>query len=162
MLSTHITLSRSEDQQKIRLAVLQRRVDPGDVPESAKIRESSSVHTAAEAIAHPSKRTATQAGLDHPNAPVISQTSSSSSTFQPPEEVEEVTEDEIRDELYCIMTTTVVGIQYYKGWPKVTCPYHPFIHQTSYRYGWARRGSPLSERTSKQTRQVWLPVTKWL
>jgi SWI/SNF-related matrix-associated actin-dependent regulator of chromatin subfamily A3 len=48
-------------------------------------------------------------------APVISQTSFPSSAFQSPEEVEEVTEDEIRDELYCIMTTTVVGIQYYKG-----------------------------------------------
>lgn len=110
----------------------------------------------AEGIAHPSKRTATQAGFE---APVISQTSSSSSVLQSPEEVEEVTEDEIRDELYCIMTTTVVGIQYYKGLSKGTCPLHLFIHQTLYRYGWAGRGSPLSERTSKPIRQVWLSVT---
>ena len=71
-----------------------------------------------------------------------------------------MTEDDIRDELYCIMTTTVVGIQYYKGWPKVTCLLHPSIHQPSYRYGWARRGGPLSERTSKPIRQVLLPVIK--
>ena len=51
--------------------------------------------------------------------------SQASSAFQSSEEAEEVTEDDIRDELYCIMTTTVVGIQYYKGWPKVTCPSHP-------------------------------------
>ena len=123
------------------------------------MRVSSNVRTAAEDITHPSKRTATQAGLDHP---AVSQTSSASSTFQSPEEVEEVTEDDIKDELYFIMTTSVVGIQYYKGLPKVTCPSHSFIHQTSYRYGWAGRGSPFSERTSKPTRQVWLPVIKLL
>ena len=167
MSQTHVVyaykpLLRSEDRQKIRLAILRRHVDPGDVPESARIRESSSVRSAANAIAHPSKRTATQAGLDHPNALAIPQTMSTSSAFQSPEEVEEATEDEVRDELYCIMTTTVVGIQYYKGWPKVTCPSHPFIHQTSFRYGWGRGGSPLGERTSKPIRQVWLPATKWL
>ena len=51
------------------------------------------------------------------------ETLSASSAFQPPEEeVEDVTEEEIKDELYCIMTTNVVGIQYYKGWPNVTYP----------------------------------------
>ena len=72
---------------------------------------------AAEAIPHTSKRTATQADLDHQKAPIFSQSSSASSAFQSPDEFEEVTEEDIRDELYCIMTTTVVGIQYYKGWP---------------------------------------------
>lgn len=129
MLFTRITSPRSEDQQKIRMAVSLRRVDPGDVPESAKIRESSSVRSTAKAIANLSKRTATQAGLDHRKARVIPQTLSPSSAFEP-EEVEEVAEDEFRDDLYCIMTTTVVGIQYYKGWLKVTCcPSHPFIYQ---------------------------------
>jgi len=75
---------------------------------------------------------------------VTPQTLSASTTFQPAEEeIEDVTEEEVKDELYCIMTTTVVGIQYYKGWPNVIRP-HSFIYQTWSRYGWTRRGSPPS------------------
>ena len=67
-------------------------------------------------VTYPSKRTATQAGLDQPTTPVAPETMSASSAFQPPEEeVEDLSEEEIKDELYCIMTTSVVGIQYYKG-----------------------------------------------
>lgn len=147
MLATFITSLRPEDQQKIRLAVSLRRVNPEDVPDSAKIRGSSNVRNTTKANTRPSKRTATQAGLDQPRPPTTPQTLSASSAFQQPEEVEDVSEEEIKDELYCIMTTTVVGIQYYKGSVNVTRPPYPFIHQIWFRYGWAGRRSPPSERT---------------
>ena len=81
---------------------------------------------ATKAISNPSKRTANHADLDQPT-PVMPQTlstsSASSSFLLAEEEIEDLAEEEIKDELYCVMTTTVVGIQYYKGWPSMLCLY---------------------------------------
>jgi hypothetical protein len=86
-----------------------------------------------------------QAGLDQATALVMPQTLSASSDFQQAEEeIEDVAKEEIKDELYCVMTTTVIGIQYYKGWLNVTRPSHHFIHRIWFRNGRTRRGSPPS------------------
>jgi hypothetical protein len=81
--------------------------------------------------------------LDRPNTPVTRQTLSASSTFQPPDEaVEDVSEEEIKDELYCIMTTTVAGIQYYNGWQSDLST--TFLHSSDIVQVWLGQGRKFS------------------
>lgn len=105
-----------QDQQKIRLAISLRRVDPADIPPST---QSTSLATTAEPNAGSSngkKRKADKmtslSSIAVPKARSVAAT-----LTQPSEEelAEEVAEEEVRDELYCTMHTNVVGIQYYKG-----------------------------------------------
>jgi len=105
-----------EDQNKIRLAISLRRVDPADIPYTARVNIPPSTipvsaPTTAPATQMGQKRTSTQAGLTA--RPSVA---SAPSHSQANVEVEkEITEEEVRDELYCTMNTNVVGIQYYRG-----------------------------------------------
>ncbi|KAF8638068.1 hypothetical protein AX16_010700 [Volvariella volvacea WC 439] len=114
---------RSKDRQKIRQAVAAGRLDPADVPPSAVIRavdtrpppttldsrqvtSSSSVVTKLAGI-RPLKRRADVASTPIP--------STSRQVETPVLQVDEIVEEEPKDELYCVMKTNVVGIQYYDG-----------------------------------------------
>ncbi|KAJ6594021.1 SNF2 family N-terminal domain-containing protein [Mycena capillaripes] len=92
------------DQSKIRTAIARRRVDPSDIPVTAKIPDQ---HTSSSVVPSQKRRRAEfEAAASQ----------SSSSKVQPvEEEEEEVTEVEAPDELYVSMKTDVVGIQYYRG-----------------------------------------------
>ncbi|KAF8161207.1 SNF2 family N-terminal domain-containing protein [Crassisporium funariophilum] len=105
------------DQQKIRMAVALRRVDPGDIPESAKPKGPANLAQPASTATSQIKRSATVAGLDRPSQSSTSQAQPAPSiTQRVDDDLEtEVIEDEPVDELYCTMSTNVVGIQYYKG-----------------------------------------------
>ena len=108
---------RDSDQNKIRMAVSLGRIDPNDIPTSAKPRITS-VNNASQPSSSQGKRTATQAGLDLASQRLRAALSGGSSTAHRSieEEIEEEpSEEEIRDEIYCNMVTSVVGIQYYKG-----------------------------------------------
>jgi SWI/SNF-related matrix-associated actin-dependent regulator of chromatin subfamily A3 len=105
-----------QDQQKIRLAISLRRVDPADIPPSAK---SVPLGTTAEGLSVKKKRKADERTSLSSNA--IPPPRSAATLTQPSEEepAEEVAEEEVRDEIYCTMHTSVVGIQYYKGWMNI-------------------------------------------
>ncbi|KAF7790393.1 hypothetical protein EIP86_001348 [Pleurotus ostreatoroseus] len=134
---------RREDQNKVRMAIGLRRVDPADVPASAKAAPpasagagagASTATPGAAAAAGPSqaKRKAAfearQASAPMPT-PSASQPAAGSSqrprnlAYTPTaaeiadDEIEEVqpTQEESVDELYTMFNTNVVGVQYYKG-----------------------------------------------
>ena len=118
---------RPEDQSKIRLAIGLRRVDAEDVPETAKHRQVAPTSTGpsqrkrkleyeASFGSEGSPPSSSQPGSSQP----LSRTSgpSSSQITQPVEDIEdEDSEEEIRDELYVVLRTSIVGVQYYKGTP---------------------------------------------
>ncbi|RDB25140.1 DNA repair protein rad5 [Hypsizygus marmoreus] len=110
-----------QDQQKIRLAISLRRIDPADVPESAKAKP-----VTTPAAAGPSARPSQQKRKAEHDLLSASQSSSTSPPLATQivrdatrrvedEPMEEVDEEEVKDEVYCTMNTNVVGIQYYKG-----------------------------------------------
>ena len=118
-----------QDQSKIRLAIGLRRVDSADIPASAKATE------AVLATPGPSqKKRKLQYDLSSSQntPPASSQPSSSQPSSSQPlrrisgpplsqitQHVEEIEDDEpepeAKDELYVMLRTSIVGIQYYKG-----------------------------------------------
>ncbi|TFK44820.1 SNF2 family N-terminal domain-containing protein [Crucibulum laeve] len=101
---------KPSDQQKIRLAISLRRIDPADIPVTAKATTTSSMPTPATRSVLSQKRKAN----DAPSS--LKYISTPSSLQMPEEEVEEEsTEEEPKDEIYCTLNTSVVGIQYYEG-----------------------------------------------
>jgi SWI/SNF-related matrix-associated actin-dependent regulator of chromatin subfamily A3 len=123
--STALTLLRitlsPQDQQKIQLAISLRRINAEDIPESAKVNPSSSginhepnsapSGKKRKADEHVSQTTASQARNSHPSG---SQIVPPSTQLVQDDSMEEAAE-EVKDELYCTLVTSVVGIQYYKG-----------------------------------------------
>ncbi|KAH7915183.1 SNF2 family N-terminal domain-containing protein [Hygrophoropsis aurantiaca] len=114
---------RPEDQAKVRLAMSRRRVDLSDVPESAKIPVSATLRNVAPPAPSQSKRKATfdvdpaksgSSSIQTKNASTSSRHSIRSAQEEDSDEVM-IIEPETVDELYCMMDTNVVGIQYYKG-----------------------------------------------
>ncbi|KAG7446219.1 uncharacterized protein BT62DRAFT_103756 [Guyanagaster necrorhizus] len=111
---------RSDDQHKIRKAVLERRVDPVDIPPSAQTVNSTSMNTSATNIPSQKKRKALQEAASQSASssqrPSLSACPPSSSppVVEIPAE-NETPEDEAADELYSTMRTNVVGLQYYPG-----------------------------------------------
>ncbi|KAI9067101.1 hypothetical protein FKP32DRAFT_1588914 [Trametes sanguinea] len=124
------------DQSKIRLAVGLRRIDPADIPPTAQAQDP------ALSTSGPSQRKRKlqyEASLSQGAPPSSSQSYlNPPSSSQPPssqplrrvsglapvvpysqryqeEEIEDVPEEESRDELYVMLKTNVVGVQYYKG-----------------------------------------------
>ena len=95
---------RPEDQAKVRLAVGLGRVDPADVPASAKISSASS----------PNKRKL-------PASATQIHSAGSSSLGQVEINDDDASSEGTVDELYCTLETTVVGIQYYHGWSFLFC-----------------------------------------
>ncbi|KAG5635503.1 hypothetical protein H0H81_011022 [Sphagnurus paluster] len=114
-----------QDQQKIRLAISLRRIDPSDIPDSAKAKVIPSTLTnerpsQKKRKAEQERAMASQGGSSRPEATISSTsrlrpTLPTASQLAEDEKVEEPPEEEVRDELYCTMNTNVVGIQYYKG-----------------------------------------------
>lgn len=152
---------RAEDQRKVKIALATRRIDPADIPESARLApeppagngntpsSSQTVPASSQVTGPPSSQT----------APSSSQPSASQSTRGPSQKkrkaaieaaiaasqsqgnsqagpsqqapvrrvqglgnttweegaLEDAPEEDPADELYCTMTSSVVGIQYYKG-----------------------------------------------
>ncbi|TFK26482.1 hypothetical protein FA15DRAFT_667364 [Coprinopsis marcescibilis] len=94
------------DQQKIRLAVTLRRVAPEDIPATAKVAPR--VTIAPTPVAG-QKRKAADMSMARTQEVVPRGTALSLDA----EDCEE--EEDIPDELYCVLKTSVVGIQYYKG-----------------------------------------------
>lgn len=137
--SAHRVLRSPADQSKIRLAVGLRRVDPEDVPTTAKVPDpvlsTPGPSQRKRKLQYEASFGASQGTPPSSSQPALSQAPSSS---QPPssqplrrisglpagmaypqrveeEVVEEVVEEESRDELYLMLKTSIVGIQYYKG-----------------------------------------------
>ena len=105
---------RTEDQAKIRMAVGLRRVDPADVPASAKAKPAPGAGTSSQKrkaedqpVAGPSR---TQGGAGAGAA-------AKTRVIQLDDDIEEIVpvEEEAKDELYTTLRTNVVGIQYYAG-----------------------------------------------
>jgi SWI/SNF-related matrix-associated actin-dependent regulator of chromatin subfamily A3 len=130
---------RPADQSKIRLAISLQRIDPVDIPVSARgklVRATPSVPSTSQ---NHRKRTVTEAGFASVS------TGQNSSAAQELQE-EEAVEEEVADELYCEMVTKVVGIQYYTG----TSPIFPLPMtqlKSCARLGWTWRRSPTDQRT---------------
>ena len=101
-------LLRSTDQSKIRLAISLQRIEPADIPISARGKPVRATPSVASTSLSNRKRTVAEAGLES----VL--TDRNSSVTQEQQE-EEVVEEDVADEIYCIMVATVVGIQYYTG-----------------------------------------------
>lgn len=101
-----------DDKGKVRLAVGLRRVDPADVPATAKAAPPQ------PSTANVNKRKANDA------MPSSAQAASSSSSRLNPslgripyrvDEEDNAGSNDTVDELYCTLRTNIVGVQYYKG-----------------------------------------------
>ncbi|EMD30973.1 hypothetical protein CERSUDRAFT_120235 [Gelatoporia subvermispora B] len=104
------TSLRPEDQAKVRLAAGLRRIDPADVPESAKSLVIPSSSSSPAPSQSQRKRKAEEAALSS------SQRSLSRSSQDVIEiDDDDAPEDEAVDELYVMLKTSIVGVQYYKG-----------------------------------------------
>jgi SWI/SNF-related matrix-associated actin-dependent regulator of chromatin subfamily A3 len=117
---------RPEDQAKIRMAVGLRRVDPADIPLSAKHPVAASGGVPGQPSASTSAAQKRKAPESTPQAgpsrsqPTASQgvrSSGGTRTIRIDDDIEEVVpeQEEVKDELYVSLLTNVVGIQYYKG-----------------------------------------------
>lgn len=125
---------RPEDQSKVRIAVGLRRVDPGDVPATAKPPGTASSSAIPQAGPSQKKRKAEFEAL-HGTGPTQSTAGPSQSTSQTLKTQtqhlrqlvnqpmiidvvdidDDVADDAPLDELYLTLRTNVVGVQYYKG-----------------------------------------------
>ncbi|KAF8622719.1 hypothetical protein AX15_006810 [Amanita polypyramis BW_CC] len=113
---------RNSDKQRIRLAIARRRIDPSDIPDTAR-SQSAEAPTSSSSASNPLKRRIVEHSVSHSQLQELS--SSQLGLSQPGgsqgEEAEEddPPDEEVKDELYCIFPTRVVGIQYYTG---MACP----------------------------------------
>lgn len=115
---------RLEDQAKVRRAIASRRVDPSDIPASAKALTTEAGVVSAPALSQKKRKAAqavSQAGgssTTHASAAQPLRQLTQSTGCHEEEEAEESNtyEEESRDELYCMLSSKIVGVQYYKGW----------------------------------------------
>ncbi|TFK94573.1 hypothetical protein K466DRAFT_509225 [Polyporus arcularius HHB13444] len=117
------------DQNKIRIAVSLRRVDSADIPATAKdlalstagpsqkkrrLQYEASLNASQNTPPSSSQPSSSQPSSSQPlrriSGPPLSQITQ---TVEEPEE--DVPEEESKDELYVMMKTAIVGVQYYKG-----------------------------------------------
>ncbi|KAI6157534.1 SNF2 family N-terminal domain-containing protein [Pisolithus tinctorius] len=118
---------RPEDQGKVRRAIADRRVDPVDIPTSAKVIAapmSQPIQPLMPLLTAPEPTSANQrqrkrkqlSESSEPSVPNVSGVSTSSRPRTNDEDEDVLLiEPEPIDELYCIFKTRVVGVQYYKG-----------------------------------------------
>ncbi|GJE94457.1 SNF2 family N-terminal domain-containing protein [Phanerochaete sordida] len=104
---------RPEDQAKVRMAVGKRRIDPADVPASAKPPSAAAAPSTAPAGTQ-LKRKADDAPQAGPSQPVAAQRPGMR-TIRVDDDIEIVQDEEVKDELYVMYKTNIVGVQYYKG-----------------------------------------------
>ena len=124
--------NRREDQAKVRRAILSRRIDPADIPASAKLPIANHFDNVPAPILGQKKRKASaqeaaaasssQTAVPHKPQPIASSQllrclSQPAARQEMEDEDEEANayEEEPRDELYCILDSKIVGVQYYKG-----------------------------------------------
>lgn len=94
------------------------RVDPADIPESAQIRDPVQASASSGASSQRKRKTAREclALSSQPSGSQVVVLTQTPASEQVEEEVEGNTpQGESKDELYCSLTTNVVGIQYYHG-----------------------------------------------
>ncbi|KAI5123845.1 hypothetical protein M0805_005664 [Coniferiporia weirii] len=117
---------RSADQAKIRQAIARKRVDPADVPGAASNGGTSQPVSAPAPSAKQKRKADALAGPSSSQTAVPSSSQSTVAsrggtriqhdvTFIDDGDEAEEPKEETRDELYCMMSTQVVGVQYYKG-----------------------------------------------
>ncbi|THH08085.1 hypothetical protein EW145_g2943 [Phellinidium pouzarii] len=113
---------RRNDQTKVRQAIARKRVDPADVPETAKNPQPTTAalppvmqKRKADAIAGPSSSQTRVSSYSQSTTGNRGSTLTQGVTELSDEEENEESEEESKDELYCVMSTQVVGLQYYKG-----------------------------------------------
>ncbi|KAG9316303.1 hypothetical protein JVU11DRAFT_2334 [Chiua virens] len=107
------TSIKYEDQQKVRRAIANQCVDPADIPATAVVPAVRSI-ALSNAVAGQKRPYQPEASHSLGQSEVKNTQSTRSS---PGEEYEEVGagEPESADELYCVLETSIVGVQYYKG-----------------------------------------------
>ncbi|KAH9998504.1 SNF2 family N-terminal domain-containing protein [Russula compacta] len=114
---------RAEDKERVRLAIRNRRVDAADVIESHPISQPSQVTATqppppsprkrkADAIPGPSRVQDTAA--PSPTQAAARQAAIGGTAWEEGADAEDVVDQQV-DELYCTLSSNVVGIQYYKG-----------------------------------------------
>jgi SWI/SNF-related matrix-associated actin-dependent regulator of chromatin subfamily A3 len=123
---------RRDDQGKVRKAIISGRVDPADIPESAKLPAANQLVSITAIGLNQKKRKAAAAqaaagSSSQAARPRMSQQITSSQSLrrlsQPAarqemeEEEAEVNayEEEPGDEIYCVLNSKIVGVQYYTG-----------------------------------------------
>lgn len=105
------------------MAVALKRIDPTDVPESAKKGVKASAMVASTQSGTQLKRKAafdtpssSQSGSSQPSSSQSGSRAAGTRTIVIDDDIEEIVpEEEVKDELYVMMSTNVVGVQYYKG-----------------------------------------------
>ncbi|KAF9263265.1 hypothetical protein L218DRAFT_927698 [Marasmius fiardii PR-910] len=113
---------KSSDQQKIRTAVALRRINPSDVPKSARVALPVTRHTNAHSSSsqnqkrkEPPESAPSRYIPPSSNSQMLPVTSSAFETIVIDDDTDADNTEEVRDELYCDLPTKVVGIQYYTG-----------------------------------------------
>jgi SWI/SNF-related matrix-associated actin-dependent regulator of chromatin subfamily A3 len=116
---------RPQDQVKVRRAIANQRVDPADIPLSARAAAPTIAHVTPSTSQAPALRqkkrkaafdqaahTNSQSGSAGPAVPATTR-----SIIHDIDDDDEVTiiEPDPVDELYCTLRTSIVGVQYYKG-----------------------------------------------
>lgn len=103
------------------MAIQLRRIDPKDVPETAKPKHTQGIPQV-QASQNNKRKAAEEISKASTSRVSFAETSSA-----PPLAVEatddEPPEKEVAEELYCTMQTSVVGVQYYEGMGIRTCPF---------------------------------------
>ena len=102
---------------KIRLAIARKKIDPADIPPSARSREREPAPITAQ------KRKADVLGSSQSHRensvpdPLPSMSAAKGREIYdiPDDNSDETDDEEATDELYCMMRTNVVGLQYYNG-----------------------------------------------
>lgn len=133
---------RTEDQERVRQALKKRRVDPVDVTGSASssgpLPQPSQVAATqppspkkrkADAIAGPSQTQTQNVVTPSPARAAFRQAAVGGAAWEEGADAEEVVDQQV-DELFCTLSSNVVGIQYYKGGCFTICykrvPYRNF------------------------------------
>lgn len=108
-----LNLHRYEDQQKVKRAITLQRVDPADIPATAKVAAPPAM-VPSFSMPGPSFNGSTAQkrkyqpdvanGIQNTQGPLGDE----DEDFMP-------AEPELADELYCVVKTSIVGVQYYKG-----------------------------------------------
>lgn len=147
----HKCICRVEDQAKIRRAIAMRRVDPLNFPPSAKVRapnQTTSGTTTIPVLSQKKRKAAqnaessmTQPASQHLLQPTATQSMARETEEEVQAERLNAYEEDPRDELYCILSSKIVGVQYYKGQISVMLSeYYPSSSVDCFRHGGTRRG----------------------
>lgn len=112
----------SQDQAKVRRAIANQRVDPSDIPSTAKAAPPTIIHATpstsqAPAPSQKKRKAAIEQPASHLSSARPAVPATTHSMIHDVDEDDEVTiiEPDPVDELYRTLSTSIVGVQYYKG-----------------------------------------------